>query len=426
MFVCLAERHSLPHQPVGHIRRQAEALRRQFGHAVGVERERRDHSGEGGKQHLQRLDRVEDGFLVFLKVAVVRERQTLQGREETGEITDETARLAARQFGDVRILLLRHDRRAGRIAVVERHERELAGIPEDDLLGETRQVDADHRGDERELGDDIATRGRIDGVLGGARESQGVRDVLRVEAERAAREGPRPIGRDRGSGAPVSQSLEVSHQRPGVCEQVVCEQYRLGVLQVGPARHRGIGMRGRLSCDRVDELNQQAGDHGGMVEQIQPHKGGDLVVAAAAGAEPAAQFGAGDLDESALERPVHVLVGLERGELTARDSGVERIDGREHPFEFRGCQIASLLQRRRVRPRPSQVILRELPIEVSRAAERGERGRRAGREPGTPQRAFVGCGSHSSGPFDRLRDRGLLISTGSAADRGGGSGVTAG
>ena len=83
-----------------------------------------------------------------------------------GEVADEPPRLAARELGDVGVLLLRHDARPGRVAVVERHEAELAGVPDDDVLGEPREVDADLRGDVGELGDDVARRGAVEGVLG--------------------------------------------------------------------------------------------------------------------------------------------------------------------------------------------------------------------------------------------------------------------
>ena len=45
-----------------------------------------------------------------------------------------------------------------------RDEAELRGRPEDDLLGQPADVDADHRGDERELGDEVAGGGAVDRV----------------------------------------------------------------------------------------------------------------------------------------------------------------------------------------------------------------------------------------------------------------------
>ena len=60
-----------------------------------------------------RVERVEQRLLVLLQVAVVREREALQRGEEAGEVADQPARLAARELGDVGVLLLRQHRRAG-------------------------------------------------------------------------------------------------------------------------------------------------------------------------------------------------------------------------------------------------------------------------------------------------------------------------
>ena len=57
--------------------------------------------------------------------------------------------------GNIRVLLLRHDGRAGGIGVVKAHEGELLGVPDDDLLRQSADVDAGHGCDEREFGDQI-------------------------------------------------------------------------------------------------------------------------------------------------------------------------------------------------------------------------------------------------------------------------------
>ena len=96
--------------------------------------------GDGGQQQLQLLDRVEQRLLVLLQVAVVGQRQPLERGQQPGEVADQPAGLAARELGDVRVLLLRHDRAAGGEGVVERDVAELGGRPEDDLLGDPGEV----------------------------------------------------------------------------------------------------------------------------------------------------------------------------------------------------------------------------------------------------------------------------------------------
>ena len=59
---------------------------------------------------------------------------------------------------------------------------------------------------------------------------------------------------------------------------------------------------------RVDEVEQLLGERPGVVEQVHPQQGGDLVVARPAGAQPAAQLGADLLEQQPLQGAVHVLV----------------------------------------------------------------------------------------------------------------------
>ena len=68
-LVRVAERDALPHQPFGNIGRERESLRRQERHPVGVELNRRDHTGEGREDDFEGLHGVEDGLLVFLQIA---------------------------------------------------------------------------------------------------------------------------------------------------------------------------------------------------------------------------------------------------------------------------------------------------------------------------------------------------------------------
>ena len=71
----VTERDAALDEPVGDIGREGEALRCELRHARGVEPHGRDHAREGRKHHLERRDRVEDGLLVLLQIAVVGERE---------------------------------------------------------------------------------------------------------------------------------------------------------------------------------------------------------------------------------------------------------------------------------------------------------------------------------------------------------------
>jgi hypothetical protein len=82
-----------------------------------------------------------------------------------------------------------------------------------------------------------------------------------------------------------------------VGEQMVRQQHRLGVLQVGPARHRDPEMLRRPDHEGVDDVEHQPGEVAGGIPQVHPQQRGDLVVAAAAGAQPPPDLSSGPFDE---------------------------------------------------------------------------------------------------------------------------------
>ena len=118
-FVRVAKRHPFAHQIIGEVggRRKTFACRRAHPFRIGFDAGRYEvcHDGERvGK----RVDRVEQRLLVFLVVLVVRERLRLHQHDQRREMAGDARRLAAHELGDVGILLLRHDRTAGRPRVV--------------------------------------------------------------------------------------------------------------------------------------------------------------------------------------------------------------------------------------------------------------------------------------------------------------------
>src|SRR6185436_21151765 len=122
---------------------------------------------------------------------------------------DDPAGLAPGQLGDVRVLLLRHDRRPGGELVGEPDPAELTGRPEADLLADPGQVYAEQGGDEQELGDEVPVGDRVDRVGGGRAEAELLRGQLRVERERGTGERAGAERAHRGPAVPVPQPVEV-------------------------------------------------------------------------------------------------------------------------------------------------------------------------------------------------------------------------
>ena len=179
---------------------------------------------------------------------------------------------------------------------------------------------------------------------------------------------------------------------------MVREQNRLGVLEVSAAGHHRGRVRVGLRDECTDQRVQLAGDCAAVVAQVEPDQRGNLVVATAARAQFAAELRTRLRHERGLERTVHVLVlgtGRERAVGEPRLDGVK---GGEHPRQFVVGEVAGRGERRRVRPRTGEVVGRQLPVEVGRAAESLQFGRGAAAEARAPQRALVGSAAHEPAP----------------------------
>jgi hypothetical protein len=119
-----------------------------------------------------------------------------------------------------------------------------------------------------------------------------------------------------------------------VSQQVVRQQHRLGVLQVGAPRHDGIQVRGGLRCNRIDEPQHLVPDHQGMIEQVEANERRDLVIATPPGAKFAPKFGAGNAHKLALERTMHILITVESNDRAILHARKERVEGGLHPVKF--------------------------------------------------------------------------------------------
>ena len=78
-------------------------------------------------------------------------------------------------------------------------------------------------------------------------------------------------------------------------------------------------MRGRLSGQRSHDVKDTVGDPTHRVAQPQPKQRGHLVVSRPARPQPAAEVLPDAVDQAALQRAVHVLVGDQRPEAAVGD-----------------------------------------------------------------------------------------------------------
>ena len=186
-------------------------------HALGVEVQAR-HQQRGRAQRAVVGRHLREGeLLVLLQVAVVRQRQALADGEHGREPADRDARAPAQVLGDLRVLLLRHHRRAERDRVVELRERELLRREHDHLLGQAREVHEPERAGVEQVADEVAVGDRVDRVVERAREAELAGRPLRVE--RQARAGQR-AGAERalvGRGVGAARSRSASRSSIHAC-----------------------------------------------------------------------------------------------------------------------------------------------------------------------------------------------------------------
>jgi hypothetical protein len=108
-----------------------------------------------------------------------------------------------------------------------------------------------------------------------------------------------------------------------VGEQVVGDEDGLGVLHMGATGHDGVARALGLADEGLGDVENAASQVARLFAQIHADKGGDLVVAGAAGTELTAQGRTGAVDEAALQGRVHVLIVGARNEGTGGDVRVE-------------------------------------------------------------------------------------------------------
>ena len=265
------------------------------------------------------------------------------------------------------------------------HIAEFGCAPEDDVLGEARQIYPDHGEDECGLGGEVAGGGGIHRIVCGCLESEFFGDRIGVEAQRRTRQRACAVGRYRGPLVEVDQSVHVAQQRVRVGEQMVSQQDRLRRLQVCLAGHDRGRVRRRLGGQRRNHVEYAVGDPPHRVAQPQPKQRGHLIVSRPARPQPSTEVIADPIDQPPLQRPVHVLVGDQRKETAVGHVLTEAVQTGQQPVSLFLGQQPGPEQHPCVRLRRGDVIGRKHPVEVGGLAQCRQRVRRTVGEPAAPQ-----------------------------------------
>jgi hypothetical protein len=110
-------------------------------------------------------------------VSIVGHRQTFEQREQRDEVADDAAGFAAREFGDIGIFLLRHQRRAGGVGIGELDEVKFRTGPENQILGQPRKMHGQQRGGGTKFNGEIAVADGVHGILRELRLAVHVREA---------------------------------------------------------------------------------------------------------------------------------------------------------------------------------------------------------------------------------------------------------
>ena len=97
------------------------------------------------------------------------------------------------------------------------------------------------------------------------------------------------------------------------------KQHGLGVLHMGTPGHDSVLCLFGLADKGLDDVKELSGDEAGVAAQPHADEGCDLVVAGTAGAEFAAEFVTGDVEQAAFECGGFIFIFFDGGESTVVD-----------------------------------------------------------------------------------------------------------
>ena len=263
--------------------------------------------------------RIENRFLILLQITVIGQWLRFERGQQTRKVADQPTGLAPSQFGDIRVLLLRHDRTSARPRVMQSDIAEFRCAPENYVLSQPRDVHSDHGQHEGGLGGEVPRGRGVDRIVRSRSETQVRGDGVGIQAQRGPGQRTGTVRRYRGPVVEVGDPIHIAQQRVHMRQQMMRQQHRLGGLQVCLAGHDRARVRGRLGGERFDDGEDTVGHPAHGVAQPHPEQCGHLIIARPSGPKPATDIRSDPVDEPAFQCAVHILVGDDREETAVGD-----------------------------------------------------------------------------------------------------------
>ena len=273
----------------------------------------------------ERLDRL-------LQVLVVRCRQALDGDVQACHVSEGTPRFPPNQLERVRVLLLRHQRAPRAVRIRQPHEPEFQRRVDDQVLGPPRHLEHQAGAPLECFEHEVAVADGVQRVGQDPLEPEFARHGVPVDVERVSGEGAAPERRAVDALDDLAEALEFLRESGGVREHPVGPADGLRLLQMCVSWHEDVDFGVGALHRGANELDEVALQRTQLLAEPQPHVGGDLLVAAAARVQLAADVLADDLAEAALVGRVDVLVVVLDDE---RVGGPFLLDLREALFDGR-------------------------------------------------------------------------------------------
>ena len=304
------ERHAFAHEIIRQVGRQQRRVARGGGAGRAIDLRVGQHRGHEPRRGTHGVGGVEQPFLVLLQIAIVGHRQSFQQREQRHQVAKDAAGLAAREFGDVGIFLLRHERRAGGVGVGDLDEIEFRPGPENHVLRESRKMHGEQRAGGAEFDGEIAVAHGVHGILRelnlavGIHEAEQFGDEHAVQRERGTGDRAAAERADVHARVAVPEPFAIAFEHLDVGQQMVCKIDGLGALQVRVTGNDDVGIllaKGDKDALQPGDFAEERGD---FIAQPEPRVEGDLVVARAGSVE----FRAGGNPFGQLRFDVHVDV----------------------------------------------------------------------------------------------------------------------
>ena len=192
--------------------------------------------------------------------------------------------------------------------------------------------------------------------------------ALAVDRQRGAGQGGGAERQHVDAPAAVGQSVAVALVLLDVGQEVVRRQHRLGALQVRVAGQDQVAVALGRGQQGALQFLQPAVEVVDGVAHPELHVGDDLIVAAAAGVQLAAEV-AETLDQGALDVRVDVFQGDREGELAAVDLAGDGVEGGGDLLGLVGAEQADLGEHPGVGLAGADVVAVEAAVEADRFGE---------------------------------------------------------